>query len=168
MQAYHEGKPLSGLWTPAWSCVPPSLTLALQIIQKINTIISTTFSVHGIHNQNRIISRKRTIHVCKFISLYLQSKRLLMYRSHFNFHQRLINTRHEAQIYAYPKVSAWQYMPCAPVPLCTARSSLIVTTAFLVHCTKPGGPQTTTAISPRAISAVFLMILETCGRPDNR
>lgn len=59
------------------------------------------------------------------------------------------------------------YIPCAPVPLCTARSSLSLTTALLTPSTNPFGPQHTTALSPRACSNDLRMILRGVGRPAN-
>src|ERR1700712_3130512 len=56
-------------------------------------------------------------------------------------------------------------MPCAPVPLCTARSSLNATTLCLTSATSPCGPQTTTALSPSACSSVLRITLWHCGRP---
>ena len=60
-------------------------------------------------------------------------------------------------LYQYSNPSSQRYIPWAPVPLCTARSSLRLTTLLLTSSFNPLGPQTTTALSPRACSSVFLI-----------
>ena len=57
-------------------------------------------------------------------------------------------------------------MPCAPVPLCTARSSLNEQTSCFTSATKPCGPHTTTADSPHACSSDLRMISRGFGLPE--
>src|SRR5579862_4128630 len=63
-------------------------------------------------------------------------------------------------------VDTSEFTPCAPVPLCTARSSLRVTTASLTTSTRLLGPQTTIALSPYASSSSFRMMFRQLGRPE--
>ena len=57
-------------------------------------------------------------------------------------------------------------MPWAPVPLCTARSSLSEQTSYFTSVMRLRGPHTTTADSPRACSSDFRIISRAFGRPE--
>lgn len=62
--------------------------------------------------------------------------------------------------------SACTYTPCAPLPLCTALSLLILAAAVLTVAFSPGGPHTAMPVSPVARVKAFLIRSSMGGRPE--